>query len=389
MHIVLIIENFNPHAGGNEQSTSEIASELVVRGHQVTVLAGYCPSHILLPDITVHAYSSRRSASAARLMLFTRWACRQLARMEHDVSISMTMAVPAMIVQPRGGTIRETLIRNVAMRNTFIHRQCKRMLVSMSTKQRLLLMLESRTLKNPCVKKIIAVSEYVRGQLMRHYGVPEDHIALVPNGASIRAGDSTQQASWRTRIRQGFHVSEQAIVYLFAAQKPKLKGFFQLMQAMREIIGQSHQSVVMLAGSYGFRDYQYVSQLGLRNHVRFVGHTRRMPVLYAAADVTVLPTWYDPCSRVVLESLMMNCPTISTKYNGASEWLVDDNGNELCGRVIDSPSDVPGLVRAMVELADTEIRGRCRLAADDLKDRLTMGRHVDNLLEVIKATSIE
>ena len=48
---------------------------------------------------------------------------------------------------------------------------------------------------------------------------------------------------------------------------------------------------------------------------------REMRNAYFAADFLVHPTFYDPCSLVVLEALACGLPVITTRANGASELL--------------------------------------------------------------------
>jgi UDP-glucose:(heptosyl)LPS alpha-1,3-glucosyltransferase len=107
-----------------------------------------------------------------------------------------------------------------------------------------------------------------------------------------------------------------------------------------------------------------------------------MPSLYAAADVTVLPSFYDPSSKVILESLMMGTPAISTTYNGASDHLTPPDGSPR-GLVIDDPADPRKLADVMIRLADADFRGACAEACTGLADQLSMKRHVDQLEQVL------
>jgi len=55
--------------------------------------------------------------------------------------------------------------------------------------------------------------------------------------------------------------------------------------------------------------------------VRFIGPTNELGMLFAAADVFVLPTYYDPFSNACLEALAAGLPVITTPANGFSEII--------------------------------------------------------------------
>lgn len=378
MHIAIVIEQFDPDAGGAERSTAQIASELTKRGHRVTIIAGSSPENLTLEGVNILAYSNSKSSAVQRLLLFRRWALQQLQQGDYDTSMSITMAVPAAVMQPRGGTIRETLERNIAMRPTAAKRLSKRLLLKTSAKQQTLLLLERKTIADPRVQKIVAVSGYVVRQLREHYDVPDDRIELIPNAAVMPRATDEQKQQWRTQVREGFQIPSDATVYLFAAQYPRLKGFDPLMRATRRLVDQGQNPVILLAGGFGYGQQEHVTRMKLRDHVRFIRQTRKMPALFAAADVTVLPSFYDPASKVVIESLMMGTPAISTSCNGASDFILPDTG-QVRGRVVQDPADDAGLAQAMLELADPQERTRCSTATAGLADTLSMARHVDLL----------
>lgn len=403
MKIAIVIESFDPHAGGLERSTSQIAQELAGRGHVVTILAGGCEDTGCLPGVMIHAMARRKRSSAVRLFRFNRWARRQLEDGGFDVSLSMTTAVPAAVLQPRGGTARETLERNIAMRPTALARVAKRLGVLLSPKQQLLLHFERRTFHDDGLVKVAAVSRYVIEQLQRHYDLPPDKIELIPNAAVMPRIDEDQRAQWRKRIRSSFEIPDDVTAFLFAAINPRLKGFEPLMQALVLLKERGVPAVVMLAGDFWHRHNQYAAKLGVRDRVRFIRHTQRIEALYAAADVTVHPTFYDPASKVVIESLMMGVPAISTAYNGASDLIVPpgsvpapglglppddgDGAAPIRGRVIPDPADASALADAMQALVDPDVRAKCREATTGLDGVLCMSAHVDLLEGLLRASS--
>ena len=109
-------------------------------------------------------------------------------------------------------------------------------------------------------------------------------------------------------------------------------------------------------------------------------------------DVAVLPTFYDPSSRFVLEALVAAKPIITTRYNGAVDLFV----NNRHGRVLESPKDIAGLAEAIGYFTDKNNLQQASEAiiADCLKKEISISRAAENLMSLyqsiirIKNTSI-
>jgi glycosyltransferase involved in cell wall biosynthesis len=249
----------------------------------------------------------------------------------------------------------------------------------------MLLRLERRTMLDPRVKRFLAVSSYVTDQLTRHYGINPAMIEVLPNAAEMPEVSPERRREWREKVRAGFGVSERSIVYLFAAHNARLKGVVPLLYAAKRLRDAGLDFVLMVAGQAEYGSQALAASLGIRDRVRMVGATGQMAAMYCAADVTVHPTFYDPSSKVVIESLMMGVPVISTSFNGSSEFIADEGF--VRGRVLTDPADAEALASAMRELADAGERERCRAQIGGLADQLSMRRHVDRLEAVLVEVS--
>lgn len=383
MDLALIVERFNTRGGGLERSAAQIAGQLAARGHQVEVLTRHAILHGELDTIKVTVFRCSNSNRTIGLLRFALWARHILRSGQFDASLSFTMTAPATVLQPRGGTVRETHRRNVAVRRSGFSRMAKIGLLALSPRQHILLALERRTIRDELVQRFAAVSEYVADQLQRHYGVSPDRIDLIPNAAEMPTVSPVQRQQWRQRIREAFDVPRHAVAYLFAAHNSRLKGIETLLHASRHLARQGLDFVLFLAGVHRYQDQRMAARLGIRDRIRFVGTTNQMAQLYCAADVTCLPTYYDPSSKVIIESLMMGTPAISTAYNGSSSWIVPKSG-QARGRVIADPADDVALAGAMVELADADQHRKCAEAAAGLAEQLSMKQHVDRLEMVLQ-----
>ncbi|WP_432799883.1 glycosyltransferase family 4 protein [Poriferisphaera sp. WC338] len=386
MKIAIVIEHFDPASGGMERSTSEIAGELVKRGHEVNVLAGSGKEgEGEAAGVKTIYMTEKKSSGAMRLARFAKWSNHQLEEGDYDTSLSVSMAAWGAVMQPRGGTVRETLERNIAIRGNGLKRGWKRLMVGLNAKQRLLLSLEKKHLNDERVKKVAAVSEYVVRQLRDHYGVASDRIVVVRNAAAMPEVSEEQKQMWRDAVRKQFNVpGDTTGVYLFAAQNPKLKGFGTVVEATRLLVEWGEHPTVLLVGKYGWGEQELIASKGVREHVRLVGETAEMPAMFAACDALVHPTFYDPSSKVVIESLMMGRPAISSGFNGASDWLRDVDGQPLRGFVVDDPGDVAGYAEAMIEVMKLDRYEVMRAACGGIHDELSMRRHVDELERMLE-----
>ena len=101
------------------------------------------------------------------------------------------------------------------------------------------------------------------------------------------------------------------------------------------------------------------------------------------SDVAVLPTFYDPCSRYILEALAACKPVITTKFNGASDFFV----NNRHGKVIDNPENVNALAEAIRYFTDTKNIENASQAIieDNLKENISIGRSARQLIDVFES----
>jgi UDP-glucose:(heptosyl)LPS alpha-1,3-glucosyltransferase len=120
------------------------------------------------------------------------------------------------------------------------------------------------------------------------------------------------------------------------------------------------------------------AKLKVTDRLLFTGPTPRVQAFFHAADVLVHDTYYDPCSRVVLEAMASSLPVITTRHNGASERIQD--GRE--GYVIDSADDIEALADRIERLAAPEHRQACARNAPRAVEEYTMRAHARRVSEL-------
>jgi UDP-glucose:(heptosyl)LPS alpha-1,3-glucosyltransferase len=123
--------------------------------------------------------------------------------------------------------------------------------------------------------------------------------------------------------------------------------------------------------------------LNVDGQVLFLGEVAHIGNVMAVADVAVLPTFYDPCSRFILEALAAGKPVITTKFNGASELFTDNRH----GRVIDRPDNITALADALAHFTEPSNIQKASQAImeDNIKRKVSISRVAWQLKEVYDA----
>jgi glycosyltransferase involved in cell wall biosynthesis len=169
--------------------------------------------------------------------------------------------------------------------------------------------------------RFIVLSHAFGELLQREYGIPEKKIYIIPGGVDI---ERFQVNLTRQQARQtmGFPLDRPI---LFTPRRLALRmGIDQLLQALVEVKHQVPDVWLAIAGKGSLRMplEQKAQELGLQNHVKFLGYVpdEQLPVAYQAADLTIVPSQsLEGFGLILLESLACGTPVLSTPVGGMPE----------------------------------------------------------------------
>lgn len=153
------------------------------------------------------------------------------------------------------------------------------------------------------------------------------------------------------------------------------------MLATERLRGQSLPVRTVVVGGKAPANSQQRSSSHEPDVVRFLGSIDDPRPYYAAADIYVQPTFYDPCSLVVLEALASGLPIVTTRFNGAGELITPG----LEGHILEEPSDVEALASSIAEFCDLQRRTRAAAAARELALQHTMQHNFREIIEAYQA----
>jgi len=237
---------------------------------------------------------------------------------------------------------------------------------------------------------IAALSQYVVDQLKQHYGTDAQRIVLIPNGIETNIHvDPAAAEHLRARIlnQLGLKEANNPALFLFAANNFRLKGLAVLIEAMHlatTFHAGQRDSFLIVAGSGRTHKYQDLANtLDVGRRIIFLGPTSDIQTLLSIIDVAVLPTFYDPSSRFILEAIAAGKPVITTRFNGATDLLT--NGRH--GKIIDAPEDVDALADAISYFTNAENiqKATQAIAADNLREKISINRVARQLISVYES----
>ncbi|HET8532041.1 MAG TPA: glycosyltransferase family 4 protein [Methylomirabilota bacterium] len=171
--------------------------------------------------------------------------------------------------------------------------------------------------------RVTAVADYLR-RIAIGIGVPGERVRVIPNGVdlgSFAPGD-------RTQARRACDLPADRPILLTVAAVYAWKGQHLVVEALPGLLERFPRLLYVMVGGARPEEPEYVSalrrrvaELGLEDHVRFVGPQPHAELgrWFNAADVSVLATRSEGCPNVLLESLACGVPVVSTEVGGVPE----------------------------------------------------------------------
>jgi glycogen(starch) synthase len=210
------------------------------------------------------------------------------------------------------------------------------------------------------VDKIVTVSHAMQDDLVRH-GWPKTKISVVWNGVDPEHYDPKNcKPEEVAAIRNRYGLKPDEKMLLFLGRLTWVKGVGNLVQAMPMVLEEYPNAKLVILGKGEQQNdiIETASRLGISDKVacrfEFVPETERI-LHYAAADVCIFPSTYEPFGIVSLEAMSMAKPLIVGAQGvvGFREQVVpfgpDQNGVHVNGG---NPADIAWGIKQV--LCDSE-----------------------------------
>ncbi|PYK10059.1 MAG: hypothetical protein DME61_04590 [Verrucomicrobia bacterium] len=247
---------------------------------------------------------------------------------------------------------------------------------ALNRKHRDLLHLEESLLASRKAGRAIVASQMVKNEIVDLYGYPADRIDIVHNGVPL---DKFRfDSELREKSRKDLKLKPDQIVLLFAGSGWERKGLLFAIQAMA--LCKNRKMRLLVAGRGNKMLYKTKRLRFWREEpVQFLGEVADISHVYAATDIFILPTIYDPFSNACLEALACGLPVVTTGSNGFSEIIED----AVHGSIVNHAGNLVGLRDAIRFWSDPSRRAAARSANIERASQFDISRNVEQTLEIL------
>ncbi len=378
MQIAFCHENVLPARGGAEMYVSDFLRWLAAEGNEVHLYSCRWDPAALPAAVRVHPLPPPRGPRSLRPWRFSAACQEALARDRPQVSIGFDKTFGPDIYYPLGGLQPASAAGNLRKHRSPWLRAAARVAKAIDPAHRSFTRLERQHLLGPTPPLLVVNSALVRDHAARYYGIPPERVRVIHNAIDPGRFAEHDRPRLRAEERRRWGIGPGEAVAAFVAMNYHLKGLGPLLHALARLPATAPLRLVV-AGSPQTGPWQRLARrLGVAGRVVFLGPAADVRRVYFAADLHVHPTFYDPCSGVVIEALACGLPVVTTRHNGAAELMHPPRE----GFVLDDPHDHAALADALRQLLDPVRRDACARAARQTAAAWTIEHHYRRWLDV-------
>jgi UDP-glucose:(heptosyl)LPS alpha-1,3-glucosyltransferase len=373
------LRDFSREKGGAERYLVDLCAWLADEGYEVHVFAEKFGEED--PRFHYHAIKTIPFPKSLRLLSFAVKATKEIENKNYDIIFGVGNTLKADILQPHGGVHWAWFWQSLRTYDNPILWTLKFLGRIFSPKQWVSGWIEDVPYKRKKFSKVIAISDMVKQDMMRWYGIPEDRIDVIYNGVDIEHFHPRNR-QYRGEIRRRHGIEADELVILFVSNNFRMKGLVFLIKALGEIKKENSPPFkLLILGRDRKEPYlRLAKKRGILEEIIFAGPTDEPEKYYGAADFLAHPAFYDSFSLAVLEAIASGLPVITTRTTGASGIL--NHGED--GFVIRKLKDLEELKMAIRYFSNEKVRHHAshlgRMKAEIYSDKANF-REIDRVFK--------
>jgi glycosyltransferase involved in cell wall biosynthesis len=221
---------------------------------------------------------------------------------------------------------------------------------------------------------VIGISDFVSSTLKRR-DLPPKTIRTIYNGLDLSLFSASD--ALRLQSRKTFGFAETDLVISMVGRITPRKQQHLLIETLPSLQKHIPDLHAVFSGDVYDQHYfhglrEFVFKLGLQDRVHWLGFRPSIQEVYAASDVLIVCTVFEPFGRCIIEAMAMGIPCIVPKSGGPAEIVRAG----IDGLAFD-PQSADSLTRSLVEmLSNKRMRATFSHAARQRALRFDIRQHV-------------
>jgi glycosyltransferase involved in cell wall biosynthesis len=396
MNVCFVTPEYFPISGGTGAYVYYLSQFLQKLGHNVHIVARHSKdSEDVVDGVEVH-YRKGKGNAITRYWRFARSASKKIKKLNEKIGLDIIHAnlplVPSFAIPKESARALVCTVHSTWKGEAMVTKQDNPKNLNPNEKMMLRLNFMLRSYEKKLMDRsdaLIAVSKYTVNELTELYGIGEDKIQVIYNGVDI---NKFKPRTNKTELRREFGLEERHRIVLFVGRLYHRKGLEILLHSIPHVLQEFNYVKFVISGT-GFKEKEeslreLAKKLDIEEYVTFLGYVpdEKLPFLYAASDVFVLPAIYENFPFAILEAQATGLPVISTKVGGISEFLTDNENGFLI-----EPGDSTQLTQKVLNLLQNPKLAKemgefgRKLIEEKLSWRLITGQVIDLYRQLLEA----
>ena len=333
MNVCFVTPEYFPISGGTGAYVYYLSHSLQKLGHNVHVVArDKQDSEKKIDGIEVH-YIKGIGNVLTRYWRFARSASKKIEKLNKKIGFDVIHAnlplVPSFAIPKDSAKALVCAVHSTWKGEAIVTKRDNPKELNPNEKSMLRFNFMLRSYEKKLMKRsdaLIAVSKYTVDELTELYGIKKEKIHVIYNGVDT---EKFKPRSNRAELRREFGLEEDKKIVLFVGRLYHRKGLEVLLRSIPPVL-KDFSNVKFVISGKGFKKKEenlrkLAKQLDIEDHVTFLGYVpdEKLPNLYSASDVFVLPAIYENFPFAILEAQSTALPVISTKVGGIPEFIVN------------------------------------------------------------------
>lgn len=327
MKIAIVRKRYNPF-GGAERYLNLLAAHLHRQGHEVHIFANRWADN-RDERIIFHKVSMLGGLSLLKIWSFAAAACFALRQFRGDIILSNERLFSQDIFRASDGVHRTWL--KIRMKHLS---PVKKISILINPLHWSVRFFDWYIFNRRAFRKIIAPSEFIKQDILNTYHkVRQEDISVIYNGVDLERFRPENKKNYRDAIRNELNLAPSTWLLLFVGTGFERKGLRYAIEALRYL---PPDTILAVIGKGKIRRYMTLARRwNLQGRVKFLGPVEGVERYYAAADLLISPTLYEPMANVVLEALATGIPVVTSRDSGNAEIVTEG----VDGWLINNPTD--------------------------------------------------